>query len=274
FWGGTKLKDMEEIQAQHAWQEYQYRGRTECRLLRILIVMLLLAVLFGCLWIIVRPYVSPARGQFAFFTTWTIEYLSLTMIALLTLYVADRTRLCVQFVLSLAKTQTIWTDIAYKWKPVKNRKLEPEDAADYIDVLVIAKHTEVIGHMVLYPFIAIALLLVSRNSYFDNWGWPLFMIIFFTIMIGYAMTCAIVLRRAAEKSQTRAIRRLQNRLLGAFGDQDKARADQIENLIEEIRNIRQGAYSPWSQRPEIKALVPLGGVALIGILEILSLYGL
>ncbi len=58
-------------------------------------------------------------------------------------------------------------------------------------------------------------------------------------------------------------------LVRAEDTDDKRRTDQIKLTIEEIRSIKQGAFSPFVENPVIHAiLIPSGGTTLLLLLRL------
>ena len=86
----------------------------------------------------------------------------------------------------------------------------------------------------------------------------------------YAWSGAFVLRRSAEKARTDAVRRLTEQLVGALAEEkpDQDRVKRIEFVLDEIKSIREGAFSPFTQHPAVQALiVPFGGVGGLYLIE-------
>ena len=138
----------------------------------------------------------------------------------------------------------------------------------------VARRTQAVARLVYYPFIVIALMVLSRSSLFDNWSTPIGLVIVVTSSVAIVMACAIMLRLAAERLRRRAIWRLTNikMKLNAQGAADSKVADQIDVMITQIRAFDTGAFAPYSQQPIVRAvLLPLtsyGGAALVEYLSI------
>ena len=83
--------------------------------------------------------------------------------------------------------------------------------------------------------------------------------------------CAVALRLSAEATRAEARRRLTERLFIAKGQTNGAQyASQLELLLRRIEELREGAFSPFSQQPVVRAMLlplgSLGGTALLGYL--------
>ena len=87
--------------------------------------------------------------------------------------------------------------------------------------------------------------------------------------------CAVALRLSAEATRAEARRRLTQRLLLAKG-QNKGDSwrSQLELVMRRIEELRDGAFSPFSQQPVVRAmLLPLGGFGGTALLSYLMGFG-
>src|SRR5262249_8108688 len=85
--------------------------------------------------------------------------------------------------------------------------------------------------------------------------------------------CAIALRLSAEALRARALRRLNDRIMAVRQSQDGERlAGQLELLSRRIEELRDGAFTPFSQQPLVRTmLLPLGSFGGTALLEYLLL---
>jgi hypothetical protein len=135
----------------------------------------------------------------------------------------------------------------------------------------------VVGNLILYPFVVLFLMIISRASVFDNWDWPVGLLLILGLSSVYALMCAVVLRRAAERARRKTIEHLRANLHQAIGEEegpDGPRSAQIRLLIEEAQALRRGAFTHWTHHPVVKAvLLPFSGVGVLALIELLSVMG-
>jgi hypothetical protein len=149
---------------------------------------------------------------------------------------------------------------------------EPDGLAEWLDIKFIALHTQAVGKLIYYPFIILLIMIVARNRYFDNWNFPISLTIIFLLYFVHAIGCGIMLRFEAEKARSVALDRLQNELVEATNTCNMCRAKWLEIMIEDIKSIRKGAYSPFTENPVLHAiLIPSGGMSLLTLLRFLPL---
>lgn len=267
------------VQVGDLWREYLWRGQLHNRLTRCL-PHAAVYIAFGV--VVIRllgaPHL-PYRGDTAFVTDRIVLYASISAVMVLTFFVVDATRLCRRFIDLLSNTPTDWNGAAPTNLINGNSDLEAEDMGELLDAELIASRTEVVGKLILYPFIVLFILLIARNGFFDNWDWPLSLILIFGGAATYALLCAVILRHAAEKARLRIVRRLRlraYRAAGGNGDQEApGRTEQLRMLLEEIEGLRRGAFAPWSKHPIVKALLlPFGGIGAVVLLDLLATVGL
>jgi uncharacterized integral membrane protein len=135
----------------------------------------------------------------------------------------------------------------------------------YSDIRLIADRTEIVARLIWYPLIVLAVMLVARSSFFDNWTWPLGLILILALnAVGAAVVGAMLLRRSAEKLREVAINNLRLLRLASYGIE--AKREMFAELIAEIRTLKKGAFAPLSEQPFIRAiLVPSGGLGLLAV---------
>jgi hypothetical protein len=156
------------------------------------------------------------------------------------------------------------------------------DVEGFLDVRFAAMKTQETGKLVFLPFLVQFMMLIARNSYFDNWTWPPFLIVIFIGNVVLSVTAWIVLRRSASILRRDALNKLgrklrQTEMLMLLRPAKKTRMDVRKAGLQEIKRLieeeRQGAYSRWVQDPAFLAvLVPTG---MLGILNVLfqALFG-
>jgi hypothetical protein len=143
---------------------------------------------------------------------------------------------------------------------------------DWIDVRLLAEHTAAIGPLIVFPFILVALMIVARSQLFDNWqigGSVLFVLLLYVL---WAVGIAFLLNFGAEVARRRAIDRMEADLLWLQGAGPRASklAERFPTLIDQVRNMRKGAFAPFFEQPLVQAmLVPLGGAGGIQLIEFL-----
>ena len=143
---------------------------------------------------------------------------------------------------------------------------------DWIDARLLGEHTAVIGPLIFFPFILLALMIVARSHLFDNWQIGNSILVMFAGFVLWSLAMAALLNYGAEGARKTAVRRMEADLLwlkGA-GPDYAALAEQFPGLIEQVRNLRQGAFAPFFQQPLVRALlVPLGGAGGVQLVELL-----
>ncbi len=144
------------------------------------------------------------------------------------------------------------------------KQVAEEQVTEELNIQLAATRSATVGEFVLYPFVIIALLVVSRAPYFDDWGWTVGLIIVLAALLGLAILAAVNLRRAAEKARQGALGRLQAARDGAATqDGTEKRVRILDTVIKRIADLDEGAFAPFSQQPIIRALLfPAGGIGM------------
>jgi hypothetical protein len=277
--------------AERFWHKYIYQGRWWARFWRVLVATLAYLAVGTFVIRSMGGSDAPYRGALAVHLEPALRYASVFMMLFLIFFVVDATAFCYQLVSALRErlpgTKSMGWEIATaeraetRW-PLQTLERFSDELGidqryldDWITIHFVGDRTKAVAHLVYYPFIVIALMILSRSSMFDNWSTSIGLAIVITVSVAIVVTCAILLRVAAERLRTRAIWRLTNEkipLESLRGDGARRALAQIDVMIGQIRAYERGAFAPYSQQPLVKAvLLPLtsyGGAALVEYLSI------
>lgn len=257
-----------------AWCEYVYQGRWAARMLRVVVYT---AAMF-CLW---RYVVSPMMGRSILpwrgeLSETVYRYTSrvdiICMLAVMYL-VFDATLLCLRFVKEMCRSSTEWP-AATKAQFEGRLGLEHQIIDKWIDLDFVAKRTRCISALIYYPFILIALVLVTRSTVFANYTPNLKILVFQGTCLTIVFGCAIALCWAAQSMRSAAKQKLMDGIICAKGPRAKdlddggSNAEQLETLLVRLDELREGAFSPLTQQPLVRALLlPAGSLGWTALLE-------
>ncbi len=182
-------------------------------------------------------------------------------------FVADTTLLSWRIVKAFREEPAVWPpETLQKYRA---RLQVPDDIlGDWLDLIFISKRTKCITTMIYYPFIIIALMVVSRSPLFANFAPSIPNLIATAVAVVIVVACAVALRWSAEASREKARRQLNDRIvLARASPNEEQLASQLETMLRRVEELRDGAFTPFTQQPVIRAiLLPLGtygGTALL-----------
>jgi hypothetical protein len=247
---------------------YSYEGRAAPRLMRAAIGTLAMILL----WLVLAPIFgqpnTPARGDLAFYLYRGVTSLDVVATLFLTFLVADATLYSRSFVKQLTAVRSEWPARTVEHF-ARTLGLRGENLDDWIDMQFLAKRTQCITSLIYYPFLMIALLVVSRSRVFDDFTTPATLVITQAISVAVVIGSVVALRLAAEKARGCATEHLTAKIIVAKGAEqlDVKVASQLEMMLARVENLRSGAFAPLSSQPFVKALLlPLlsyGGTVLV-----------
>ncbi|HET6201691.1 MAG TPA: hypothetical protein VFI25_02685 [Planctomycetota bacterium] len=246
--------------ARGTWAAYREHNRLEKRWWRIVRFVFLLLVP-GCLAFLLFSWPTrPVRGFLCSVADLFLEGGAFLATAVVTLAVLDRSLAARRFVRALTAPGIGWDAEALGRFPTKEGK-GIEEVGEWLDVEVIAKRTESVERTVYGPFVLVPLLWISRDSHFDNWGWPVpFLVVGIALLLAAVVSIALV-RRSAERARASALERLEAKIEEARGKGGQDRVDLLARLAERVRSERRGAFSPFLDNPVPRALlIPFGGL--------------
>ena len=262
------------------WRMYEYRGRLTARMYRVTVAVLAMLLLWGTLFLIFDHPRAPTRGDVSVYFYRSITFLLMFATLFLVFFVADTTRLSYLLIKAFRKKSTIWPIEAVQkygdrlgFKPLDGdrRELEHRGLDEYIGLIFISKRTKCITKLLYYPFLIIALIVVSRSRLFANFGPSIPDLVTVGIGVLVVVACAVALRLSAEDSRKKARQRLNDQIAAARNRHDDGLlAAQLEMVLRRIEEMRDGALSPPSQQPLVRAmLLPLGSIGGTTFLEYL-----
>jgi hypothetical protein len=261
--------------ASEFWRKYIHQGRRTGRFLRISAGVVLM---FAVAWLISSVFgdqLPPTRGTLSFRAyEWVAIFLFVANLFLI-FFVADATLLCWSAIRSFRTEKGVWPPVTVR---DFNRRLAlPESVLDsWIALQFISKRTACITGLIYYPFLILGLLVLSRNRVFANFPPSRAMLVVTGISVLILMGCALALHWSAEASRTEARVQLNDEIVKAMSLKDAGRlASQLQMMLRRVDELRDGAFSPFSQQPLVRAiLLPLGGLGGSTLFEYLFSTGL
>lgn len=240
----------------HLMGMYQEASSGMHRLPRILLLVAIYAGSILLLWKVLgaEDFSGPCRGSFSCRLDVAFVLASYLSAAVLNLFVFDAVLLCRRWISSLAQAKEGWPQALterLKFQSAENIA----KARELMKIELIAQRTEVVNRLVRYPFIVLLITMVARNHYFDNWSFPLTMIVGWTVNVWLAIAAALLLYRAAERARDVSLVKLNQQVLqgldrGTAGEPDVKLTRQV---IEDIEGMSQGAFVPLWQQPVIES---------------------
>ena len=268
--GSDQMSRTLPFKVEAAWEAYIRQERLWPRFCRASIYTFLFMVLIA--YCVLVPMFGmptiPARGALAFNIYWWITFLDFLFMLFLTFLVFDATCFCLLFVNKLGRVQTTWPPTTME--VYKSRlRLQTNLIHDWIDLDFAARRTRCIGSLIYFPFALIALLIVSRSTVFANFAPSLTILIAQGISLSIVFGCAFMLWWAAKAARDTAKQNLTDGLIRAKDSEGNVFfAEQLESLLNQVNQLREGAFGPLSQQPLVKALLfPLSSVGWVALIQ-------
>ena len=182
---------------------------------------------------------------------------------------------CLLFVNKLRRAQTPWPQATLAVYDGRLR-LQANLVDDWFDLDFVAKRTKCIGSLIYFPFVLIALAIVSRSTIFANYAPSLTILISQAISLTLVFSCAIMLWWVARATRDLAKQNLTEGIIRAKDAESNPRlAEQLETLLAQVAQLNRGAFGPLSQQPLVKALLfPLSSAGWVALIENGTLTGL
>ncbi len=200
------------------------------------------------LWITGFPF-TPFRGGVA----WQVNLVLLLpailgMIGII-FYVLDITQLTSAF------TEKLVPEIT-----------EKEDSTiTFPQMQLIEQLTDRIDKFIYFPAALLALMVMARSEFIDNWDFPIGLMAVIGLSASYVVASAIQLRKASEVARQRVLVNLSRQYRKRYPSDS---AEEIRHAIEEVTALSKGAFMPLTQLGVFRAVTwPTGVYAVIALIE-------
>jgi len=274
-WGATPEGSR---RAQDAWSLYLHQSRPRSRLVRVLpLIAIYIGLGYSLMQLTGRP-VSPVRGECSTTLDLVITRLSVVAMIVLIIVAFDATCLCARLVRMLATREPLDWAGATLQKIGRGREPSQFECGELARIDLLARHTRVVTTLLYAPLLVLLLMILSRSRVFDNWRWPVGLVLVIALGLSVVIGCAIILRRAAERIRRETIARIRARLAtvvttvvanGFAMDRMNAFTESLRMTRGEIEDERRGAFGSYLRSPVVRALmIPFSGVGTLAILDL------
>ena len=265
------------VNAELLWRDYRSKIGIAPRAARIaILVVFYMTAVFIFFWLSGHgqgdtiPLRSPCQ-------TWnnTVSVVAVLGFVLLAFNVLDTALICAWFIRCLTQGPTNYP--IYTIKAIRDRygPIDRQVVANYIDVKLIHQITSGIGTTLYFPAIVLSILLVSYNPLTYTWPWPPS---WFAIIAGHfaiAGAGVLALQHAAKASRDKCVEELEFHLNHQRVAQAQSQAamkdallDRAQELVAEVRGLREGAFAGVANNPVLGAtLLPIGSVLVLELLK-------
>jgi len=262
--GPTTAEDAKKEQPIKLWRKYRERGRSWTVPLAVTGFAALLG--FVILERFGYPFV-PVRGPLARTVDLVLGISSSLGLLFLTMYVAYRTQAASRFFSKLGKRRSYWCQAAIRDRLRGQGHFSGVE--EWMDTRLIARRTECLDRLILYPFFVFTLMILAHNHWFDDWRMTTSVFLIFGPIGALALASVVVLRRTAHRARARSLHRVKRLALRAAASEVHS-SDQSKAVMQAIEEEDAGAFTPLSKHPVIGAfLLPFSGVGALALVEIL-----
>jgi len=276
-WPEIKVKSINKWMAPEAskdplelWREYGEYGALKHRVLRAFGHTLVYLAFASVIFNVLEPGEVPCRGVGCAVVDHVIILISVLSMLLLLFLVVDATRLCISLIERLEDPDLEWSESNKAALPI----LPNRHQWVWMRIHLIGERTAEVTRLIYYPVLIILLLLLSRSTYFDNWGFPEALGVIVGLNFIIALASAIRLNQAARWARSKMIDELRKEQLTQTASEHmpKPTGPEVRELIEQLEKLHIGAYLRLWDQPTVRATLLLVGGIAITYSEYLSMF--
>jgi hypothetical protein len=128
--------------------------------------------------------------------------------------------------------------------------IDRDELHEWMSMRFVNELTEAIYRMIGYPLIVALLIVLARNSYFDNWVMPTSLKIIIASSLGMLLYLDYRLKNKTDEAKTAVLKTLRQKVVYCNGsDSGTKKGQQLEKLISMIENSEFVVYQSFFQRP-------------------------
>lgn len=264
-WPPRWFRALDERQLEHVWEDYREKGYVWSRIGR---AGVLTIAYFACGSILIQIFgrpVGPARGQLAQQWDKWLTLASVLAMILLIMFVVDAIRLGLLLMRRLGSEKLAWNRPRVR-QVTQETGLDESSARRVLSLQLIGASSEVLLRLVYWPTAVIVLMILARSTVFDDWKWPVPLVLVVACSFALVLLMQGLLRYRAWTLRRRVITSLRSAQLAATRDAPRKAA--LSGAISYVEGYREGAFASLLDDPLLKALlIPLTVLSGVAILE-------
>lgn len=210
---------------------------------------------------------EPLRGMYTKWIDRTVLALAVVSLMSMIFVILLTHHFFRKFILAVGKEE--WQGAADQPRLKYPRKI----AAEVGRITLVADGTHMLAYMGYFPFIVLAVMILARINYFDNWTFTAPLAVIYLTNTALLVYAVLAIRKDAGRLRQEVLDRLNTGLVAALGHPDKVKTDGegrqknkdvYQEAIRYVQNVREGAFRSWLQEPIFESL---GGIAGLLILQ-------
>jgi hypothetical protein len=284
FPGSYSEEPASQSHAWAVWLKYKSWGRGRSCALRLALGVAAVFFLAGVMILDLGLPTTPVRGHTSSYLYFFMVIPGYLLTIPLLVWTLDRVALCSLFLFRLygsddapkhsgwsAQTQARYCGCSMP-SPTQNASQDIEAVESYIDLRLSARISHYVGTVIVYPFILVLMLIISRARYFDNWGMTAGYLAIIVVILILLTLAAFTLRQNAERIRRYTIEQFESlevRMRAKDYETTTQTTKEQMALMKEIAiHLKEGAFASFSSQPIVRAvLLPFGGAGLINLLD-------
>jgi hypothetical protein len=200
-----------------------------------------------------------------------VTFVSIFMI----IYATDSTRLGRAFIRALREYDLKWKNFDISCFNINSFK-DDDNHETNIRVCIlelIALRTAAITPLVLFPFLILSLMIVSRSAIFEGWQWSLELVIVYAGLFGYVLYHAFMLQREASLTRRKELEflhaiPLKTEIWKLEKPEREKQEMYLKAAVSHVTNLDGGAFVAWYKHPIFQAIIlPTSGTSGLFLLQ-------
>ena len=242
------------------WDAHRKNGAWHTRLPRILVPVIVLSVLTI---VVFETHPEPLLSRHLDLAASVIRGAMIVAALAAVFFCTDALKLERALIRNLA-----WHDIEGFEGTLGTSGLDPSILQRRRAMDLIVHRTEMAGPIVVLPFLLLPFLMLARSTVFEGWVWTWTILGLYAAFGVYLFVNALLFQTEAARARDWICERLGRHRYDV--KTNKLELRQINLMIDDIYDNRQGAFVRWTSHPILQSLaLVVGGLGLIALLNFL-----
>ncbi len=251
------------------WKEYITMNTPAARSKRVLIITLLYFILCFLMVHMDKPFV-PFRGTISAIMDKLTIFVTIPAMLFLIMWVMDIAKTTSRFITAFANQSEKmhgWNDETIK-QLSNDLKVPASCIGSWFNIRLVAEHTDAISHLVYLPVVVMVIMLASRLRFFDRWDMPFGLALVIVVTMIQVFYWPAKIRQSAERLRSKLLQKFQEEKITQAGLSNHTGIDQLDIMLDYVRNLNKGAFLPFSRQHWVRAVaMAISGSGSFAILQ-------
>jgi hypothetical protein len=138
---------------------------------------------------------------------------------------------------------------------------------EWVTIRGIGELSEPVGKQLFYPLFVLAIMMLARAGFFDNWVMLPGLKIVFGVIFCYLIYLDFCLKTAIQKADRQILKVLHQKSISIYKHDQEKEIAQFEKMVGWVEQYAYGVYKPFFKRPIFQGVALLVTAIVVGYID-------